>query len=399
MPLKRNAFRIMLIGTIFLAANINAETIDSITTSPKNFEQQIRSAVTPMAGKEIIGLKVLRLSGDIGPWLDTGMMLKPGDKITMILEGKKWLSRALNLSFNAPLATWAKIGADGLIFRGSRKTNTFTSSTDGSLRLKLYPSVRWLDVSGNYLGEPTKINPDAGGGVDVAIIHWNNTTNVQQALNDLAERNPAIQWAKAELDRQKNQKSPPKGWQNIWEFNPSEIFTEVTVNNEKNAPNNIIELNMHDDVSIIEKEASFDLTPQTTLSWKWKIKELPSLVAENSLPSHDYMSIAVKFDNGRDLTFFWSSELAIDKAFHCPLPGWAHRETHVVARTGKNDLNKWLSEEKNIFEYYKKTIGGVLPKKITHIWLIGVSVFQHTDGLSQFGDIILKDDKTSIQVY
>jgi len=399
MLLKKYTFRTMLMSTLFLAANINAKTTDSTEVSSQEFEQQIKSAVQPMAGKEIIGLKVLRLSSDIGPWLDTGMMLNPGDKVTMVIKGKKWLSRALNLSFNAPLATWAKIGADGLIFRGARKTNTFTSNSDGTLRLKLYPSVHWLDTSGNYIGEPSKINPDAGGGVDVAIIHWNKTTDIKQALNDLAKRKPDIQWAKAELDRQNTQKTPPKGWQNIWEFNTSEIFTDISVDQEKNAPNKVIELKMHDDVTIIEKAAPFSLTPQTTLSWKWKVKQLPSDVAETSLPTHDYMSIAVKFDNGRDLTFFWSSKLPVDEAFHCPLPGWAHRETHVVARNGKDDLNKWLNEEKNILEYYKKTIGGVLPKKITHVWLIGVSIFQHGNGESQFGDIVLKDDKTSIQVY
>lgn len=339
------------------------------------------------------------MSADVGPWLDTGLALKPGDKVTMIVDGKMWLSRALNLSFNAPFATWARIGLKGPIFRGARNTNTFSAGNSGNLQLKLHPGLRWLDTTGNYLGDPAAVNPDAGGGVNVAIIQWSSTADVSKVLKRLADTEPLAIWPATELDRQANQKMPPNGWKNIWEADTSEIFTEVAVPTAQNAPSKAIELNMHDDATIIEKETPFDLTPQTTLSWKWKAVKLPSQVSENSLPTHDYMSIAVKFDNGKDLTFFWSKDLPVDTSFHCPLPGWAQRETHVVARSGTDDLNKWLSENKNILEYYKKAIGGPLPKKITHVWLIGVSFLQHAEGVSQFGDIELKDGKNKIHVY
>lgn len=395
----KKLLHVLLIGFLYTATPLSAETKATTAQPYQQFEDQIRATVTPLAGKEIVGLKVLNLSADIGPWLDTGLSLKPGDKVTMLVDGKMWLSRALNLSFNAPFATWARISSKGPIFRGARNTNTFTVSNSGNLQLKLHPGVRWLDTTGNYLGDPAAVNPDAGGGVNVAIIQWSPTADVSKELKRLADTAPSATWTAAELDRQLNQKTPPNGWKNIWEGDTSEIFTEVEVPTAQNAPSKAIELNMHDDAAIIEKETPLDLTPQTTLSWKWKAVKLPSQASENSLPTHDYMSIAVKFDNGRDLTFFWSKDLPVDTTFHCPLPGWAHRETHVVARSGTADLNKWLSEDKNILEYYKKAIGGPLPKKITHVWLIGVSFLQHVDGVSQFGDIELKDGNTKIHVY
>lgn len=390
---------VLLIGLLYTATPLYAETTATATQPYQQFEDQIRSTVTPLAGKEIVGLKLLNLSADIGPWLDTGMTLKPGDRVTMVVDGKMWLSRALNLSFNAPFATWARIGSKGTILRGARNTNTFVVSNSGNLQLKLHPGVRWLDTTGNYLGEPAAINPDAGGGVNVAIIQWSPTADVPKELKRLADTVPSASWAVAELDRQLNQKKLPNGWNNIWEGVQSEIFTEVNVPVAQNAPSKAIELNMHDDVAIIEKETPLELTPQTTLSWKWKAVKLPSQVSENTMPKHDYMSIAVKFDNGRDLSFIWSKDLPIDTIFHCPLPGWVDRETHVVARSGIADLNKWLSEDKNILEYYKKAIGGPLPKKITHVWLIGVSFLQHAEGVSQFGDIELKNGNTKIRVY
>src|SRR6478672_10829204 len=70
----------------------------------QQFEQQIKTSVAPLAGKEIVGLKVLYLSSDVGPWLDTGLALKPGDKVTMVRNGKMWLSHAYNLSFESQIA-------------------------------------------------------------------------------------------------------------------------------------------------------------------------------------------------------------------------------------------------------------------------------------------------------
>jgi hypothetical protein len=365
----------------------------------QQFEQQIRADITPLAGKEIIGLKTLYLSADVGPWLDTGLALQPGAKISLIINGKVWLSRAANLSFTAPVSLWAKIGDKGPIFRGPRTTNTVTAVQAGHLYLKNYPGERWLDSSGKYLGEPAALNPDAGGGVNVAIIQWAADVDIPAQLKRIAEKSAAATWAVAEIDRLNNQQLPPEGWDYIWELKRAEIFSEVAVATAPNAPAKAIGLNMHDDASIMEKAASFELTPKTTLSWKWKVDKLPSLVAENSLPTHDYMSIAVKFDNGKDLTFFWSRNLPVDTGFYCPLPGWNHREIHVVARSGTAELGQWLSEEKNILDYYQKVVGGPLPKRITHVWIIGVSLFQHLEGQSEFADIALQDGAKKLLVY
>lgn len=38
---------------------------------------------------------------------------------------------------------------------------------------------------------------------------------------------------------------------------------------------------------------------------------LPSEVREDTLTTHDYMSIAVEFDNGQDITCYWSAELPV----------------------------------------------------------------------------------------
>ena len=127
--------------------------------------------------------------------------------------------------------------------------------------------------------------------------------------------------------------------------------------------------------------------------------EPPSAAAEDSLPTHDYISVAVEFDNGRDLTWFWSTDLAPERHFHCPIPGWNACETHVVVRSGARDLGAWLGEERNVFADYRQAIGGALPTRIVGVWLLGVSVFQRGTGAAAFGDIAIVDATGAHKIY
>lgn len=369
--------------------------------SHQQFEQQVKAAVDPLAGKEIVGLKVVYVSGDVGPWLDTGMALDNGDKVTLVLSGRILLSRTYNLSFEAPIAVWAKIAEAGPIFRSERETNTFTANAAGTLRLKPYPGQRWVNPTGKYLGDPAPINPDSGGGVSVAIIRWAASVNVAEQLQRVAKQDARATWADAEVARlqQTDVRKPPADWYYLWELGTSQVYAEVTPQAAPDAPKRAIDLHTRNDVAILQKDTSFELTPNTKLLWKWKADKLPAKVAENSLPTHDYMSIAVEFDNGRDITFFWSANLPVGMSFHCPLPGWDHRETHIVARSGTADLGKWLNEDMNVFEHYRKAVGGEMPKRITRVWLIAVSLFQKTEGMSQFSDIVLSDGAAEARVY
>jgi hypothetical protein len=94
-----------LSALLLMAAALSPHSFAS-ELNHQQFEQQIRTSVAPLAGKEIAALKVVYLNADIGPWMDTGLALKPGDRITLVLNGKVWLSRTYNLSFEPSLAVW-----------------------------------------------------------------------------------------------------------------------------------------------------------------------------------------------------------------------------------------------------------------------------------------------------
>lgn len=391
--------RTTILASLLLAASVASTASFASELSHQEFERQIKASVSPLAGKELAGLKVLYLASDVGPWLDTGLPLKPGDKVTMVLNGKMWLSRAYNLSFESKFAVWARVGERGTIFRGS-ETDTVDIKETGTLQLKTYPGQRWLDQSGGYAGEPVLANPDSGGGASVAMLLWSSGVDVPAQLQRIADKDPKAQWAVAELQRQTApQRKPPAGWYYLWELGPSEIFSEVTDPAGAGAPKRAIDLRMNNDVAILKTDVSVPLTPATVLAWKWKVDRIPASASENSLPTHDYMSIAVEFDNGQDLTFFWSHDLPVDQSFRCPLPGWDFRETHVVARSGAADLGKWVSDARNVYDYYQKAVGGPMPKRITKVWLIAVSLFQQVEGRGQFGEIVLKDGATQTPVF
>ncbi|HAV88976.1 MAG TPA: hypothetical protein DCW78_14690, partial [Pseudomonas sp.] len=163
-------------------------------STPAQFEAQLTDIAAPLAGEAVLGLRALYLSWRVGSWLDTGLQVKAGDRLTFVLEGGVEVSRALGIRYSAELATWARIGERGPIFRALHDTQSFTVEQDGPLQLKLYPRDRWLDASGRYRGEPPAFNPDEGGGVNVGIIHWRPGTDVAEVLGQAAAGRDAAHW-------------------------------------------------------------------------------------------------------------------------------------------------------------------------------------------------------------
>lgn len=361
------------------------------------FEASVRQAITPELAASLAAFKVIHLSNDVGPWLDTGLALDKDQPVTLLMSGRVWWSRALELSLEPSMAVWAQVGPNGSIFRGLRNTHSFRAASVGPLRLKLFPGLRWSAPDGRYEGEPAPVNPDAGGGVSVAVLAWKPGTDVPAALQRLAMLPALAPWAQAEAQRlAQGPVLPPEGWRYLWELGPAEIFTRRPA--EGDGRGAALAVHTRGDVGILQKDVSFELKPGSTLRWDWKIDALPSAAAENQVPTHDYLSIAVEFDNGRDLTFLWSHSLPEGMHFDCPLPAWQHRETHVVARSGHAGLGQWQSETIDLAAAYRRAIGGPLPQRVTRVWLIANSVFQKGEGRGEFARIELSDATRRLRV-
>ncbi len=132
----------------------------------------------------------------------------------------------------------------------------------------------------------------------------------------------------------------------------------------------------HGDAGIIRHPVHTRLDASTRLRWRWRVDELPSFLPEDSLLTHDYVSIAVEFEDGHDLTYQWSSSLNPGLAYRCPLPFWRERETHVIVHSGFEQLGLWIDEERPVLADHAAAIGGAPPQSVVAVWLIANSTLQ-----------------------
>ena len=133
------------------------------------------------------------------------------------------------------------------------------------------------------------------------------------------------------------------------------------------------------------------LTPTLQLRWRWRIDELPSRLPEDTALTHDYLSVALEFDDGKDLTWQWSCALPVGFAYRCPMDYWRKVETHLVARSGTADLGRWVDEERPVLADHRVAIGGPAPARIVRAWLIAVTLHQGGRVRGEFGRIELVD--------
>ncbi len=353
------------------------------------FRDQMARATGATPNGLIAESSYLYLDAKTPPWIDTGIDLPAGTTVTTIGMGRVYLSKLLDVYSGPEYALWARVGGRGEIIDGTRDTNTFTTESGGRLYLATLTG-EWRDKTG-ALATRAEDYAKAAGGISIQIVVW--TDNAVRGLESLAAHGDVNGLVADEIDRLLHAKPKPEGWEFLWFLGRSEIYSDsVTARGEPS-----IHCHTRQNVGILQKPAPFDLTPQTRLEWIWKVDALPSQYAECTLPTHDYMSIAVEFDNGQDLTYYWSRALPVETCYRCPLPAWNHRETHLVVRSGQRGLGQWLSESRNVYEDCRKAYGEA-PRKIVQVWLIAVSLLQRLEGVCDYKDIRLTDGVNTLKI-
>lgn len=337
------------------------------------------------------------VSANQPPWFDTGVDLSAGEQVTVFAVGRPLLSRELNLWLHPDIQLWYRIGETGNVFRGTRYSHTFLVREAGRLFLGNYLPGEWATRTG-AIAVGTDAYRQMEGGLDVLVVRW--AVQPSEGLKRLVALEDVSSLLAAEIDRLEHPVNPPPGWEYLWFLGPSEIYTAGPP-----APSQrpSIVCYTHRDAAILHKDVSVPLAKDTRLRWSWKVDTLPCQLPENTLQNHDYLSIAVEFDNGQDLTFFWSSQLPVDTGFRCPIPTWTARETHVAARSGQDGLGRWWYEERPLYTYYERFIGTIgkrdeghdarvvlPPTRVVRVWLIANTMFRQQEGLCEYGAIELQ---------
>ncbi|HYB99574.1 MAG TPA: DUF3047 domain-containing protein [Candidatus Limnocylindrales bacterium] len=332
---------------------------------------------------------VLEIPSQRPPWTDTRIDLAAGQEVTLFGCGRTYLSRALDIWVPPQFQLWARVGENGEIFNGTRASNSFAAAQAGRLYVASYFPGQWGDRYGR-VGSDIRAYARVDGGLTVVAIVWKHSAaaGLQALLRDAGDGGAAAAEIAAEAQRLASPPAPPPSWHYLWFLGQSDIYRQQ---------DGCITCTTNGNVGILQTETPVDLTPQTRLSWEWKVDALPSQFAEDAVVSHDYMSIAVEFSDGRDITYYWSNRLPFDMGYWCPLDGWKDREFHIVVRSGPIGLGQWLAESRNVHEDYRRYIGDA-PSRIVRVWLIANSLFQRLPGSCTYRSIRLSGVGSDIVV-
>jgi len=322
----------------------------------------------------------VKLPANQPPWTATGVRLEAGEECSYFAEGRAYANRFLDIYVTPALQLWSRVGEHGNIFRGTRNSHSFRAQENGELRFGNYFPNDWVDAHGARK-QDDRVYRTMSGEMKVLVIRW--TAGALDGLRALTADPEVGARVRAEIERIEHGETTPAGWHYLWHLGPAEIYRTP-----KPGADPCIHCRTHADAGILQKDVELSLDESTAISWRWRIDRLPSTLREDSVPSHDYLSLAVEFDNGRDITYYWSSELPVGTGYDCPLPNWKGKEFHVVVRSGPQGLGEWQAEQRNLYLDYRRYMGDP-PARIVRVWLIANSVFQRGEGACDYAGITL----------
>jgi hypothetical protein len=175
----------------------------------------------------------------------------------------------------------------------------------------------------------------------------------------------------------------PDGWQVKVNHGSPEIATVREGNLS------FLDLRSHKSSYGLEREVDVDPRQAPYLTWQWKVKELPAGGDFRHSHSDDQAAqVLVAFADKRILSYIWDTNApqgAMESASSIP---FVHIYA-VVCRSGKADLNRWLSESRNVAADYQKAYGHDAPR------VKGVRLqinSQHTASSAEscFGDVAFR---------
>tara|TARA_R110002074_G_scaffold189899_3_gene355852 strand:- start:4806 stop:5906 length:1101 start_codon:yes stop_codon:yes gene_type:complete len=355
------------------------DKINSSLFEGNEFRDAFSNLIKKSGVKKVAQWTPFKITNKDLPWQTHLMDVKKGQEVTFLLAGRWYLSREADAWVEPGIVFFARINR-GEMFNPSHNTGTLKTSESGSLSVAR--SVAQWNSSDGTLGVSKEIYLASEGEVQGIAIVWNG--DAHSGLKNLLAHGDVAGLLQQEFEKLQSPALTPSGWKNHFNFGEAGTFKQCSTNE--------MCCQTHKNVAILQHDVDHKLAAGLKLNWNWMVSELPSKVAEDTALTHDYLSIAVEFDDGQDITYLWSSTLPEGKVFRCPLPVWDQIETHVVQRTGLTDLGKWLEEERDIASDYATIIGGNA-SRVVRVWLLGVSIFQRNTGVCRFAKISISGDK------
>lgn len=311
-----------------------------------------REIATVNSAPFTIDAPTISLSANEREWRRTNFGVRQGGNFAVSARGAVWASKALSVVMEPRTSLWVRISGSPKIAKLAANDHVFTAWADGEVEIFLKALSEWASPAGDLLSlerAPTE------GDIRVRV---------------------------AKTSHPETQLHTPPAWQYLWRLGDGAIYSP--------APGGQIDISTRGDVGILQTEVDHPITPRTRLEWSWRVDQLPSRLPEDLTLTHDYLSVAVEFDDGNDLTFMWSAGLPRDHIFACPLNFWCDRETHWVVRTPEDGIGQWHNESRSLWDDTQKAYGA-RPARAVRLWLIANSVFQRKHGSAAVRELKLTE--------
>ncbi|WBK02549.1 DUF3047 domain-containing protein (plasmid) [Methylocystis parvus OBBP] len=353
----------------------------------EGFNKSVTDLIARARSPELAAYHLFEINGPDLPWIDLGLEAAKGQQVTFLLTGRMWIARQFDLWFPPGLVFHARTRGKRPIYSPGTDTGTMTAAHDGPLEMAR-AAAQFSNEDGKLWTPQDEYRKQEATIIGVALV-WKG--DAATGLASLAAQGDVDGLVAAEIARLKRGRKLPEGWSNYFSLGGgAEVFSR--------AENGDIVCESVGLASIIERPLSLPFSAGPKLGWRWKIDELPSAVAEDQAPFHDYLSIGVKFEDGQDLTYIWSAALPTGKVFRCPLAGWSQIETHMIVDSGPKGLGSWRTFQRDIAADYAAHIGGPATG-ISHIWLLAVTPFQRRRGACRYADIgVVTEDGAALKL-
>lgn len=204
----------------------------------------------------------------------------------------------------------------------------------------------------------------------------------------------------------------PKGWEELT-FKKIPNHTRYTVLQEGN--NFVLKAVSKNSSSGILKKVQLSPKDYPILKWRWKIENILQKADARKKGGDDYPArvyVAFKYAPERAgvwektkygivkklygqvppkgaLNYVWDNKLAVGAALD---NAYTDRAKMVVVESGKKLAGQWISEERNIFEDYKKLFGSD-PPEISFIAVMSDTDNTGESAVAYFDDIVLDTHK------
>jgi hypothetical protein len=181
----------------------------------------------------------------------------------------------------------------------------------------------------------------------IAIFFTSALCVVENAQADLLEDFSGFSGAKFSDDHWKSRNG-----------DPAKIYSFV-----KEGENTFLQARTQSNSVQLFRKKGWNIKANPILSWKWRIREFPSSDTKHVVKNDNAVGVYVVFPARwfmpETIKYIWNSDLEKERVLRKKDSFPA-----IVIRSGKSKQGEWVTEERNVFEDYKKLFGRNPPNPV-----------------------------------